>query len=121
MNQLYAVMIHVFQTPFLWSSLGMVVAISMFMSPVYFNGDYKSASKAASFVMGYMFFMSLVFYSHYADAKHEFMVPMAQGAAQLAMWQSMLISVLIGAAYLIGLYLGVKIFKMVHHKSIYKR
>lgn len=116
MNELLLTANHVLKTPYLFSALGTVVATSLFLSPVFFNGDYKSASKTVAFIFGYIFFLALVFYSHYVDTNHMFMADISSASKLLAMYQSIIISSLIGFSYIIGLYLGVKIHRMVHKK-----
>jgi hypothetical protein len=52
------IILETLQTPYLLVSLGFVTALSLFISPVLYNGDYKSATKTIAILLGYAFFSS---------------------------------------------------------------
>lgn len=91
-------------TPYLFQSLGMVAACSMFISPVLYNGDYRGATKSIVVLLGYATFVGLMIASHAENITGEVFPE----------WiRYITILILIAASYINGLYLGVYI----HNKT----
>ena len=59
-----SVFLDILKTPLLWQSLGLITAISLFISPVLYNGDYKIASKSLIILGGYAIFSSMLIILH---------------------------------------------------------
>lgn len=101
-------MLDILQTPFLFQSLGIVSALSLFISPVLYNGDYKAATKTIVVVGGYAFFVALLEFFHLSLREHK----------DVEIWiQPLSILILVGMAYVFGLYLGVFIESSVHKRK----
>lgn len=99
----------IFATPYLWQALGMVTALSMFISPVLFNGDYKAAIKSTVVVGGYATFVGLLNYFHLA---------VREGVGLQSWLQPILVLGFVGIAYTLGLIIGVGIHNRTHkHKK----
>ena len=58
------IIIEILKTPYLWQSLGLVSAISLFISPILYNGDYKMAIKSLVIVLGYAIFSAMLIIFH---------------------------------------------------------
>jgi len=94
----------IFEIPLLWQSLGLVTAISLFISPILYNGDYKTASKSLVIIGGYATFVGLLEISC-LSMKDEF---------GISLWiKPIALLVLVAMSYAFGLFLGVYI----HNKS----
>lgn len=117
MNDVLISMNHVFQTPALWSSLGVVCAIALFVSPILYNGDYRAMTKVFGILTGYVVFMIVVFYFHFSDPNHVLLTNGLKIKSMLAFYQDFIMLLLIWIAYTIGLYLGVFIHRLVHPRS----
>ena len=98
------IFIEILKTPFLWQSLGVVTAISLFISPILYNGDYKMASKSLIIILGYALFSAmLIIYNlkNMLDCSCE-------------CWMCVIISLgLVALSYILGLFLGVYIHNKV--------
>jgi len=96
--------IEIFKTPYLWQSLGAITAISLFISPILYNGDYKTASKSIVIILGYAIFsaMLIIFHSKYILEY------------QFDHWiRPVILLGLVGISYTLGLFLGVYIHNKV--------
>jgi len=93
----------VFQTPFIWQSLGMITAISLFISPILYNGDYKLAIKSLIIISGYAIFSSMLIILH-----------STLNLPNIHCWVSPIIFlILVAMSYTLGLFLGIYIHKKV--------
>ena len=99
---------HVLSTAYLWSTMGVVTALSMFVSPILYNGDYKAASKTIGVLLGYGFFASLILFFHTTELNH------APSTDPSAWFQIAFIFLLVAMAYSAGLMLGVAIHNSAH-------
>lgn len=98
-------LIEILNIPYLWQSLGVITGLSMFISPIFYNGDYKIATKSATAVGGYMFFVGMMNYFHLCFTNNY----------DIQLWlQSIMLLVLVGLAYVLGLFIGVSIYKYIH-------
>ena len=98
------ILIEIFKTPFIWQSLGLVTAISLFISPILYNGDYKIASKSLIIVLGYASFSSMLLIYHMKNMLN----------CNYECWIGAIICLgLIALAYIFGLFLGVYIHNKV--------
>ncbi len=96
-----------FRTPYIWPSLGVITALSMFISPIFFNGDYKLATKVSITLLGYIFLASWVNYFH---------VGIGDGETVETWLHPIIILSLVGLAYILGIFIGVRINKSVSKK-----
>jgi len=101
---MFETIIEMLNTPYLWQSLGLITAISLFISPILYNGDYKTASKSLVIVGGYMSFVALLEYFH---------LGIGEGCTCDIWIQPIMLLILVALSYIIGLFLGVYI----HNKS----
>jgi len=93
--------------PYLWPSLGAISGISVFISPILYNGDYKAATKTIIVTFGYAFFVGLLTYFHLGILKNE----------KFGVWSKpMIILLFVGMAYIFGLFLGVLINRKIRKK-----
>lgn len=93
-------LLHIISTPYFWQSLGFVTAISMFISPVLYNGNYKMATKTIVVTFGYGALVGLINYFHLAQL---------EGKTSDLWLQPLIILGFVGLAYILGLYIGVYI------------
>jgi uncharacterized protein (DUF983 family) len=98
------IFLHILQTPYLFAALGSVTSVALFISPVLYNGDYKTATKSIIIVAIFIFFSMLLNYSHIALLE--------QG--KFSVWiQPILIEMLVAISYVLGLFIGVFIQRRV--------
>ena len=89
-------------TPYLVESLGWVSALSIFISPILYNGDYKTATKSLIVVGGYASFVGMLMYFHLFTQYHD------------SRWiEPLTILTSVALAYCIGLFIGIFIHNLV--------
>ena len=54
---------------YLIHSLGLTTAMAMFISPVFYNGDFKKPIRAVTVLLGCLFFSILLFYGNDMNKK----------------------------------------------------
>lgn len=96
---------HILTTPYLWTSLGTITALAMYIGPLLYNGDLKITTKSVLGIGIFAFFCVLLFTSHVIGVEHVVWPKASQPFIFIA---------LVGMAYSIGLYVGVLIFKYLH-------
>ena len=101
------VILKVINTPYLIQSMGTITALSMFISPILYKGDYKNAMKSAIVLGGYIFFVGMLEYSHLGIAENR----------PLSIWiQPITILTVVGMAYALGLFIGITIHNLMCKK-----
>jgi hypothetical protein len=99
---------HVLNTPYIWSSLGSIVAIAMFIGPILYNGDLTMVGKSIISIGLYVVFCSVLIGSHAIYIEH-LSFPMSA--------QPFIFLFLVAICYLLGIYLGVLIHVFSHCKK----
>lgn len=89
-------------SPIFWQSMGFTVASGIFISPVFYNGDYGKPVRAA-IVLGICSFFTLLCLS---------------SVQQEGLLTTISIITIINVMFMIGLYLGVYIYNQLYYKEI---
>lgn len=112
MNELSIVWHHVLLTPYLWSAMGSIAGVSVFISPVFFNGDYRAANKIFVSVMGYMIFAILIFWFHYNDPSHISLITGLPSHKLEPFYQVAIVIFMVAISYCIGLFSGIFVYRV---------
>lgn len=99
------ILIETLKTPFLPASLGFVIALSLFVSPILYNGDYKAATKSVVIVAVYALITTMLICSN---------ITFMTDHSKNVMGVPIMIQALVSACYIIGLYLGVFIHNRIN-------
>lgn len=99
---------HIFSTPFIWPSLGMITSIGMFIGPLLYNGDLKAVYKALVSVGVFAFFLVIIMQSHILHVENK------EWPCSL---QPLIFVTLVGVSYVLGLLIGIYIFRKAHKIS----
>jgi hypothetical protein len=85
---------------YLIHSLGLTTAMAMFISPVFYNGDFKKPIRAVTVLLGCLFFSILLFYGNDMNKNGDWII------------NSVLLG-LINFCYILGLYTGIIIYRVI--------
>jgi hypothetical protein len=85
---------------FLIHSLGLTTAMAMFISPVFYNGDFKKPIRAVTVLFGCLFFSVVLFYGNDMNKTGDWII------------NSILLA-LVNICYILGLYIGIIIFRII--------
>lgn len=108
---MYESILEIMNTPYLWQSLGLVTSMSMFVSPILYNGDWKNATKSLVILGVYAFFVAILEYSYLGIKEGH----------DINMWiKPITILVLVGLSYALGLFIGVYTFNKIEKKILSK-
>lgn len=90
----------IMNTPYIWQSLGFVSALSVFISPLLYNGDRRTAWKSMVVILGYAFFASFIIFSYLTSNGYR------------AKLEPAIVLLLVAVAYSVGLTIGIEIHKL---------
>jgi ABC-type polysaccharide/polyol phosphate export permease len=96
-----SIIVHqILSNAYLIHSLGLTTAMAMFISPVFYNGDFKKPIRAMTVLFGCLFFSIVLFYGNDMDQSGDWIV------------NSVLLA-LVNISYILGLYIGIFIYRVI--------
>jgi preprotein translocase subunit SecG len=101
--------LHLLNTPYLYLTLGVISALAMFISPIIANGDYRFATKMTIVLTIFVFFVTILQYSHFH---------LYENWRAYEWSQPVILTTMVALAYSFGLFLGIALYRRVHNVII---